>query len=296
MEDVLSFALTGMLDSQAVKQFVDILVDECFGAAGEDNALALYLSTLLENRRTLSHIHQELLALDFLQSDCDKFVTGIKRASQKGTFGTAEGIGTGLASNSLPPTSDQPSVVDANIIPVDSRVSSPSMPAIRPPILSKRRRSASGGDSDKSASLGGMTKIDPVQGRGSGHRTFSRSTATLPYSKLHYIAPTATPLPTLSVSPSHALVTKQHKAPLHNPHLTWFNKRSLPCKFGSACHSISCEYSHSIQTSEMPGGHCKQTPVKEDVTLRLARAGMRLSRKFSSASTGEAMAAASPLK
>lgn len=272
MDAALSFSLPpGPVDEAAVHACVHRLVRDCFGSAGEDDSLSLYLSTLLVNRRTLSHVQSELTALDF--SDCSAFILGLWEVLREPP----------TIINAMPPA-------EAVVPPVVAE-------AARPPILSKRKRDdnfPAVAVTTQAESPAQVLTVMPNRSRGApvprlgvfrgrGRGRSSRFSVSVPLSQLRYVAATASPLPTSSVpSPTVHPATKVVGV-LPALHRTWTNKHSIPCKFGSSCFHVDCEYGHagrdSICSTEVSASTVA-TGTTSAAALRLARVGMRPSLKF----------------
>jgi len=175
--DILAWSVSTQLTAEEqadLKRIVARIVEELLGGTGEDDALALYIATLLLNKRSLQHVRNELAVLDFSAAECDSFVAVLYSAlvpeaapvreaappdsavAEQGFAAVMEATPVGSASDSFIPTDSQAAAptsewADSSAGGVSSGtvLERPSLPSTgieapaagaRPPILTKRKR------------------------------------------------------------------------------------------------------------------------------------------------------------
>lgn len=179
--DILAWSVSTLLTAEEqadLKRIVARIVEELLGGTGEDDALALYIATLLLNKRSLQHVRNELAVLDFSAAECDSFVAVLYSALVPEAAPVREAAppdsavaeqGFAAVMEATPLESPVPSASDSSI-PTESQVAAPtsewayssaggvssgtvlerpSLPSTgteapaagaRPPILTKRKR------------------------------------------------------------------------------------------------------------------------------------------------------------
>ena len=169
--DILAWSVSTPLTAEEqadLKRVVARIVEELLGGTGEDDALALYIATLLLNKRSLQHVRNELAVLDFSAAECDSFVAVLHsalvppeaaplREVAPPDSAVAEQVFEAVM-EANPLESPAPSASDSSV-PADSQAAAPtadssggdvrerpSLPSTgieasaRPPILTKRKR------------------------------------------------------------------------------------------------------------------------------------------------------------